>query len=155
MANNNNARDDTHQCEKCLPAFCCNYFAFGIDEPENRKDYESLLWKLAHEKVSIYVYRNQWYIMIHTRRNFLTPDNKCGIYETRPYLCKEHSVENCEYTGDDYGFSYHFKSYDDLLGYIKENTNFRFKQDPTGVRPNCVWRFLGWVIFFFPSFFLP
>ena len=38
MANNNNARDDTHQCEKCLPAFCCNYFAFGIDEPENRKD---------------------------------------------------------------------------------------------------------------------
>ena len=70
--------------------------------------------------------------------NFLTPDNKCGIYETRPYLCKEHSVENCEYTGDDYGFSQHFKSYDDLLEYIKENTNFRFKQDPTGVRPNCV-----------------
>ena len=138
MANNNNARDDTHQCEKCLPAFCCNYFAFGIDEPENRKDYESLLWKLAHEKVSIYVYRNQWYIMIHTRCNFLTPDNKCGIYENRPYLCKEHSVENCEYTGDDYGFSDHFKSYDDLLEYIKENTNFRFKLDPTGVRPNCV-----------------
>ncbi|HIG04714.1 MAG TPA: YkgJ family cysteine cluster protein, partial [Planctomycetes bacterium] len=102
------------------------------------KDYESLLWKLAHEKVSIYVYRKQWYIMIHTRCNFLTSDNKCGIYEDRPYLCKEHSVENCEYTGDDYGFSDHFKSYDDLLEHIKENTNFRFKLDPTGVRPNCV-----------------
>ena len=76
--------------------------------------------------------------MIHTRCNFLTADNKCGIYETRPYLCKEHSVENCEYTGEDYGFKNHFKSYDDLLEYIKENTNFRFKQDPTGVRPNCV-----------------
>ena len=138
MANNNNPRDNIDQCEKCLPAFCCNYFAFEIDEPENRRDYESLLWKLAHEKVSIYVYRNKWYIMIHTRCNFLTPDNKCGIYEHRPYLCKEHSVENCEYTGDDYGFSRHFKSYDDLLEYIKENTNLQFKQDPTGVRPNCV-----------------
>ena len=135
---NNDLRDDTHQCENCLPAFCCNYFAFGIDEPENRKDYESLLWKLAHEKTSIYVYRNQWYIMIHNRCNFLTPDNKCGIYETRPSICKEHSIENCEYTGDDYGFSQHFKSYDDLLQYIKENTNFRFNQDPTGVRPNCI-----------------
>ena len=76
--------------------------------------------------------------MIHNRCNFLTPDNKCGIYETRPSLCKEHSIENCEYTGDDYGFSQHFKSYDDLLQYIKENTNFRFTQDPTGVRPNCI-----------------
>ena len=138
MANNNNPRDDTHQCEKCLPAFCCNYFSFGIDEPESRKEYESLLWKLAHEKVSIYVFRNQWYIMIHTRCNFLTSDNKCGIYENRPYLCKEHSVENCEYTGEDYGFKNHFKSYDDLLEYIKENTNFRFKQDNRSASKLCV-----------------
>jgi len=110
-------RDDTHQCEKCLPAYCCNYFAFGIDEPEDRRDYESLLWKIAHEKVSLYIYRKDWYIMIHSRCNFLTP---------------------CEYTGDDYGFTEHFKSYDDLLIYIKENTNFRFKQEPTGVPPNCL-----------------
>ena len=111
-------RDDTHQCEKCLPAYCCNYFAFGLDEPEDRKDYESLLWKLAHEKVSIYIYRNDWYIMINNRCNFLTIDNKCAIYETRPYMCREHSIENCEYTGSDYGFTEHFKSYDELLIWI-------------------------------------
>jgi uncharacterized protein len=128
--------NSTDQCEQCLPAHCCNYFAFALDEPKTRKDYESLLWKLAHEKVSIYIYRKAWYIMIHTRCNFLSPTNKCMIYDTRPYICREHSVKTCEYTGAEYGFSEHFKSYDDLLTYIKENTRFRFKQQLTGVSPN-------------------
>jgi len=115
MPNTKSKRDDTHQCEKCLPAYCCNYFAFGIDEPEDRRDYESLLWKIAHENTSIYIYRQDWFIMIHNRCNFLMPDNKCAIYDHRPYMCREHSTESCEYTGDDYGFTEHFKSYDDLL----------------------------------------
>ncbi|MFQ5672229.1 MAG: YkgJ family cysteine cluster protein [Nitrospinales bacterium] len=135
--NHKDKGNDSGQCAKCLPAICCNYFAFEIDEPETRKDFESLLWQIAHQKVSFYIYRKKWHIMIHTRCNFLTMDNQCAIYESRPYICREHSTENCEYTGDDYGFSEHFKSYDDLLAYIKENYTFRFKQEPTGVAPNC------------------
>jgi Fe-S-cluster containining protein len=138
MATTKSKRDDTSQCEKCLPAYCCNYFAFGIDVPEDRRDYESLLWQIAHENVSFYIYRKDWYIMIHSRCNFLMPDNKCAIYEHRPYMCREHSTESCEYTGDDYGFTEHFKSYDELLTYIKTNTNFRFKQELTGIPPNCL-----------------
>ncbi len=132
-----NGKNKTSQCEKCLPAHCCNYFSFEIDEPEDRDDYDTLLWKLAHDKVSIYIYRKDWYIMIHTRCNFLDSENKCMIYFNRPRMCREHSVENCEYVGEDFGFAEHFKSYDDLLRYIKENTSYRFKQEPTGVRPNC------------------
>ncbi len=86
-----------------------------------------MLWQIAHKGVSIYIYRKAWYLMVDTVCGFLTPDNKCAIYETRPYICREHSIETCEYTGDDYGFTEHFKSYDDLLAWIKENTNFRFK----------------------------
>ena len=138
MSKKNGKRDNIHQCEKCLPAFCCNYFSFEIDEPEDRQDYEILLWKLAHEKVSIYIDRNDWYLMVNNRCNFLTSDNKCAIYDHRPYICRKHSTENCEYSGDNYGFSEHFKSYDDRLMYIKENTNYRFRQEPTGVRPNCL-----------------
>ncbi|MFQ5717408.1 MAG: YkgJ family cysteine cluster protein [Nitrospinales bacterium] len=130
-----NNGNDSSQCAKCLPAECCLYFALEIDEPETRKDFESLLWQIAHQNISIYIYRKKWHLMIHNRCNFLMADNKCGIYETRPYICREHSTENCEYTGDDYGFSEHFKSYDELLAYIKENYNFRFKQAPTGVAP--------------------
>ena len=98
MSNTKSKRDDTHQCEKCLPAYCCNYFAFGIDEPETRRDYESLLWKIAHENTSIYIYRQDWFIMIHNRCNFLMLDNKCAIYEHRPYMCREHSTESVSYT---------------------------------------------------------
>ena len=129
--------NDSSQCSKCLPAICCNYFALEVDEPEDRKDFESMLWQIAHQKVSFYIHRKKWYMMVHTRCNFLSEDNQCMIYENRPYICREHSTENCEYTGEDYGFTEHFKSYDDLLAYIKENYTFRFKQGATGVAPNC------------------
>lgn len=132
-----NKETDTDQCSKCLPAKCCLYYAFELDPPKTRKDYESLLWKIAHGLTSIYIYRKKWHIMIHTRCNFLNKDNKCDIYEQRPYLCREHSTANCEYTDSDYGFSEHFRSYDELLAYIKANTKFRFKHKPTGVTLNC------------------
>ena len=115
------------QCKNCLPAKCCTYFSVEIDAPETRKDHEAMLWQIAHKGVSIYIYRKAWYLMVDTVCGFLTPENKCAIYETRPYICREHSIDTCEYTRDDYGFTEHFKSYDDLLAWIKENTNFRFK----------------------------
>ena len=118
------------QCKNCLPAKCCTYFAFEVDEPEDRKDYESLLWQIAHQNVSFYIYRKAWYIQVDSRCNFLTSENKCAIYETRPYICREHSIDTCEYVGEEYGFTEHFKSYDELLAYIRETTNFRFKQQP-------------------------
>ena len=121
------------QCKKCLPAKCCTYFSLGVDEPEDRKDFEAMLWQIAHKGVSFYIYRKDWYLMVDSKCNFLTKDNKCAIYETRPYICKEHSIESCEYTETDdesYGFTEHFKSYDELLAYIKDNYTFRFKDRP-------------------------
>lgn len=115
------------QCKKCLPAKCCTYFALEVDEPESRKDYDAMLWQIAHQGVSFYIYRKRWHIMMDTVCNFLTADNKCAIYDTRPYICKEHSIETCEYTGEDYGFSEHFKSYEELLLWINDNTRYRFK----------------------------
>ena len=103
----NKIKNPWDQCKKCLPAKCCTYFALEVDEPESRKDYAAFLWQIAHKGVSFYIYRKRWHIMIDTVCNFLTADNKCAIYETRPYICKEHSIETCEYTGEDYGFSEH------------------------------------------------
>ena len=124
-------KDPWDQCRKCLPAKCCTYFAFGIDEPEDRKDFEALLWQIAHAGVTFYIYRKDWYIMVDSQCEFLRADNKCAIYETRPYICREHSVDSCEYVGEDYGFTEHFKTYEELLDWIRENTNFRFKkQEP-------------------------
>ncbi len=125
-----------NQCKKCLPAKCCTYFSLEVDEPEDRKDFDAMLWQIAHKGVSFYIYRKAWYMMVDTICEFLTPENKCAIYETRPYICKEHSIDSCEYTGDDYGFTEHFKSYDELLAWVKENTNFRFKDRPNREAPS-------------------
>lgn len=131
-------KDPWDQCKKCLPATCCTYFALQVDEPETRKDYEAMLWQIAHRGVSFYIYRKGWYMMVETVCNFLRDDNKCAIYETRPYICKEHSIENCEYTGEDYGFTEHFKSYKELLDWVNENTNFRFKyKEPDYGKPSA------------------
>lgn len=130
--------EDDSQCSKCLPSKCCTYFALAVDNPESRKDFEAMLWQVAHEKVSFYIQKNQWYMMVHNRCRFLTSANQCAIYETRPYICREHSTKDCEYTSDEYGFSEHFRSYDELLIYIKENYTYRFKAKPTGMSPNVL-----------------
>lgn len=127
------------QCKKCMPAKCCTYFSLGVDEPEDRKDFEAMLWQIAHKGVSFYIYRKDWYMMVDTVCEFLTPENKCAIYETRPYICKEHSIDTCEYTeddDDDYGFTEHFKSYDELMAWIRENTYLRFKKQPDRELPS-------------------
>ena len=74
--------------------------------------------------------------MINNRCRFLTANNQCAIYFQRPYICREHDTKDCEYNGGDNEFTEHFKSYDELLVYIKENYNFRFKAEPTGISPN-------------------
>ena len=37
--------DPWEQCKKCLPAECCSYFAFEIDEPEDVEIAELLCQK--------------------------------------------------------------------------------------------------------------
>lgn len=125
------------QCQNCMPAKCCTYFALEVDEPEDRKDFEAMLWQIAHKGVSFYIERKRWYMMVDSVCTFLTEDNQCGIYETRPNICREHSIDTCEYTYQDHGFTEHFKSYDELMEWILDNTNFRFKRRKGAVVPTA------------------
>jgi Fe-S-cluster containining protein len=102
------------RCAQCLPAKCCRYFSMQVDTPRSRRDYDDLLWMLAHQQVSVYIDDKAWYLMIHTQCRFLDTDtNLCGIYETRPQMCREHSVDDCEWHGG-YDFEEHFRSYEEL-----------------------------------------
>ena len=108
------------QCAQCLPAKCCRYFSLEIDQPTSKREYDDLLWMLAHQNVSVYVDEGKWYLMIHTQCQFLDTDtNCCTIYDTRPQMCREHSADDCEWQGP-YGFEEHFKSHDDLNKWIKK-----------------------------------
>ena len=108
------------QCAQCVPAKCCRYFSLEIDRPRNRRDFDDLLWMLAHRDVSFYIEEKKWFLMVHTQCRFLdTATNMCSIYENRPQMCREHPFEECEWHGP-YDFEEHFKSYDALKKWMKK-----------------------------------
>ena len=107
------------RCAQCLPAKCCRYFSLQIDTPRTKRDYDDLLWMIAHQQVSLYIEKRKWYLMVHTQCRFLDTDtNMCGIYDKRPMMCREHSVKECEWHGP-YDFEEHFKSYEELKKWMK------------------------------------
>lgn len=83
-------------CDYCT-AKCCRYFALPIEEPTEARDFDFMRWFLLHERASVFVDEEVWYILVHTKCKHLQDDNRCGIYHTRPEICREYSTDNCEY----------------------------------------------------------
>jgi hypothetical protein len=109
------------QCSRCIPAKCCEYFSLEIDRPRSKRDYNDLLWFLAHDNVSIYIWEKSWYLMVHNRCRFLNKkSNLCEIYDERPKICREHTTDECEFDSE-YEFDEHFKTYEDLKRWMKKN----------------------------------
>ncbi|MCE9547494.1 MAG: YkgJ family cysteine cluster protein [Planctomycetia bacterium] len=86
-------------CDHCT-AKCCKYFALPIETPESESDFEYLRWYVMHGEVSIFCEEQTWYLMVHNRCDHLQGDNRCGIYHTRPQICREYSTVDCEYEDD-------------------------------------------------------
>ncbi len=106
-------------CDKCS-ALCCRYFALPIDNPDCKKDFDNIRWYLVHENVVVFVEKKQWYIGIMNRCKNLQDDNRCGIYHTRPQICRSYSTDNCDYHGGDYNYDRLFTSADGLWTYAME-----------------------------------
>lgn len=87
-------------------------------------DFDVLLWQLSHRDVQLYKDEDGWFLIINTPCQHLLPDGGCGIYETRPKICRTHSNDFCEYdTPAEDGFEEFFNGYESLLAYCKK----RFK----------------------------
>ncbi len=106
-------------CDQCS-GLCCRYFALPIDNPTDKRDYDNIRWYLLHQNVVIFVEDKQWYIGILNRCKALQPDNRCGIYETRPAICRSYTTDNCDYHAGDYGYDRLFTSADALWEYATE-----------------------------------
>ncbi|HEY8668769.1 MAG TPA: YkgJ family cysteine cluster protein [Tepidisphaeraceae bacterium] len=106
-------------CNQCA-ALCCRYFALPIDNPETRRQYDDIRWYLVHENVVVFIEKKQWYIGIISRCKHLEADNRCGIYETRPRVCRSYSTDNCDYHGGEYDFEKLFTSAEQLWAYATE-----------------------------------
>ena len=83
-------------CEYCT-AKCCKYFALPIDEPTTRKEFDYLRWYLLHDAATLFTEDDDWYLLVHTECKHLQDDGRCGIYETRPQICRDYSTDNCEF----------------------------------------------------------
>jgi Fe-S-cluster containining protein len=103
-------------CDQCA-ALCCRYFALPIDNPDCKRDFDNIRWYLLHDKVVVFVESKQWYIGILNRCKQLQSDNRCGIYQTRPAICRSYTTDNCDYHAGDYGYDQLFTSAEALWEY--------------------------------------
>lgn len=85
-------------CNRCT-ALCCNYVSTEIDPPTTARDFDQLRWYLMHPGVRVYCEDTSggWFIQFMSRCRFLQADNLCGIYETRPQICRDLQPTECEF----------------------------------------------------------
>lgn len=105
-------------CEHCV-GYCCKYIALPIETPTERRDFDDIRWYLLHEGVAVFVEDGEWFINVQTTCRHLQPDYRCGIYETRPKICRDYSTDNCDYHSGDYGWEHHFTCPEHLDEYIQ------------------------------------
>jgi len=106
-------------CRKC-GAKCCTYFCFEIDKPDSYEEFEDVRWYLCHEGVTVHVDEGDWYISIENRCKNLASNGLCTIYEDRPLICRGYSLDNCDFTGAEYGYEEFFQTPEQLMAYARK-----------------------------------
>lgn len=104
-------------CDHCT-AKCCKYFALNIETPKTRDDFDMVRWFLLHDRATVFTEDGAWYLLIHTHCKHLQPDNRCGIYDTRPQVCRDYSTDNCEFE-DDAVYDTYFETPEQIAEYIE------------------------------------
>lgn len=122
-------------CHLCT-ARCCKYFALQIDKPTTREEYDHIRWYLMHEGIAVWKDDGDWYLEIRTVCKHLQPDNSCGIYETRPQICREYgsAEEPCEYFTDHLKYDLYFDS-DEKFAEWTETQIVKRKRDRPARKP--------------------
>lgn len=104
-------------CDHCT-AKCCKYFALPIDTPTERQDFDYIRWYLLHQGASVFVDEGTWYLLVHSPCRHLQADNRCGIYETRPQICRDYTTDKCEYE-DDWVYEQYFETPEQVEEYME------------------------------------
>lgn len=116
--------DAANLCEYCS-AKCCHYFALPIDEPTDRRDFDFIRWYLLHDRASVFVDEDVWYLLVHTTCKHLQDDHRCGIYQTRPQICRDYKTDNCEFESD-----WCYQQYFESAEQIEEFADAMFAPEP-------------------------
>jgi len=116
-------------CEECGGS-CCKYVAVEIDKPTNKTDYDNIRWYLLHKNVGVFIdHDKNWFIEFRTSCEKQTEDGRCGIYENRPKICREHGNYEGECEFYDNPYMEYFSTEDEFLSYLVEkNKDWKFKK---------------------------
>lgn len=112
--------EDGGPCHLCT-ASCCRYFALEIDKPKTKRDFDHIRWYLMHEGVVVWAQDGDWYLEVRTTCRHLQQDNTCGIYETRPQICRDYGLpgeDPCEYFTQDLEYDIFFSNDADLEAWL-------------------------------------
>lgn|GEM_PF-799000 len=119
-------------CQYCT-ARCCSYFALPMETPTERNDFENIRWFMLHGRVSVFVDSGTWFLCVFNKCDHLQPDNMCGIYETRPQICRDYSTDSCEYDNDGI-YDQLFETPDQIKEYADSilplGTSYTFSPEP-------------------------
>ncbi len=108
------------KCSFCGTRKCCTYITQKIPKPRSKSDFEHLLWQVSHENIQVYQDSDGWYLMIDTQCSHLQENGDCGIYMSRPKICRKYKNSFCEFdfSGTDH-YKQCFNSYESLLEYCQ------------------------------------
>jgi len=114
---NEDKMTESEICLKCTG--CCRYITVEIDKPRSKEKVQLYRWYLLHKNVQIYIdNEGAWNLLFITPCSELQMDGKCGIYATRPQICKDYSPKSCSRTGKDH--THLFMTPDAMIDYIEE-----------------------------------
>ena len=74
--------------------------AYASKPKFTRKDFDYIRWYLLHDRATVFTEDDSWYLLVHNKCKCLGEENLCGVYETRPQICRDYSIDKCEYEDD-------------------------------------------------------
>ena len=91
------AFDPSIVCPPC--GKCCRYVSVGIDSPSTVGRVSTIIWLLYHRTLSVYQsHEGDWFLIVPTECANLRPNGLCGVYENRPFICRDYDIDGCEGT---------------------------------------------------------
>ena len=110
-----------NKCGFCSNSRCCTYITEKLETPRSMYDFDHLLWQLSHRNVQAYKDEEGWYLLVNNPCSHLLADGRCGIYDDRPLICRQHSNDYCEFDEPaENGFELFFPDYSSLLEYVRK-----------------------------------
>ena len=85
------------------------------------RDFDHLLWQISHRSVHVFKDADGWFLHIMSDCEHLRADGRCGIYASRPLVCREHSNDFCEKDMSiEQGSELYFQDYAQLNAYCEK-----------------------------------